>query len=256
MSLLIGAASIVLVLLLVVPVIAVTALTLGIGLLCILPLICIMIPVFWMVGILIEQATVAIVVEDLGVFDSIKRAWQIVVQENLGSYAVLGLILGIGGAIVGFIFALPHVPDDHPHRACPRCRRRKRHWRRDHCLHCHVPLYLPILIVLSGVLQAYIGSAWTLAFRRAASASLEEPKDFDGDLELLSSETPNSVGKIPSYRNNIILPQCGRIFCYTNIKYFSSGDSINPLWVVYINYHKQSSTNSHPYLHGYSIPRL
>jgi hypothetical protein len=194
LSLLIGAASIVLVLLLVVPVIAVTALTLGIGLLCILPLICIMIPVFWMVGILVEQATVAIVVEDLGIFDSIKRAWQIVVQENLGSYAVLGLILGIGGAIVGFIFALPMFLMIIPIVLALVAGGESAIGGGIIASLVMFIIYLPVLIVLSGVLQAYIGSAWTLAFRRAASASLEEPKDFDGDLELLSSETPDSVG--------------------------------------------------------------
>ena len=194
LSLLIGAASIVLVLLLVVPVIAVTALTLGIGLLCILPLICIMIPVFWMVSILIEQATVAIVVEDLGVIDSIKRAWQIVIQENLGSYAVLGLILGIGGAIVGFVFALPLFLMVIPIMIGIFAGGDGAMGGGIIAAIVMFIVYLPILIVLSGVLQAYVGSAWTLAFRRAASASLQAPKDFDGDLELLSSETPDSVG--------------------------------------------------------------
>ncbi len=189
LSLLIGAASIVLVLVLMVPVILMTVLTLGIGLLCILPLICIMIPVFWMVGILIEQATVAIVVEDLGVFDSIKRAWQIVIQENLGSYAVLGLILGIGGGIVGFLIALPAILMILPIMFGIMA-------GGDAAFGAGIItsivliLFYALLIAtpLSGILTAYVGSAWTLAFRRAASASLEEPKDFDGDLELLSDQ--------------------------------------------------------------------
>ena len=154
-----------------------------------------MVPVFWMVSILIEQATVAIVVEDTGVIDSIKRAWQIVVQENLGSYAVLGLILGIGGGIVGFIIALPvfllMLPILFGIMA-------------DEAAALGTGIITSIVLILfyslliatplSGILTAYVGSAWTLAFRRAASASLQEPKDFDGDLELLSSDTPNSVG--------------------------------------------------------------
>jgi hypothetical protein len=194
LSLLIGGATLVLVLLLMVPLVLLSVLTLGIGLLCLLPLICIMVPVFWMVNILIEQATVAIVVEDLGVFDSIKRAWQIVIQENLGSYAVLGLILGIGGAIVGFIFALPLFLMVIPIVLALIAGGDSAMGGGIIAAIVMFIVYLPILIVLSGVLQAYIGTAWTLAFRRAASISLQEPKDFDGDLELLTSDTPNSVG--------------------------------------------------------------
>jgi hypothetical protein len=194
LSLLIGAASLVLVLVLVAPAILLSVLTLGVGLFCILPLICIMIPVFWMVNILIEQATVALVVEDLGVFDSIKRAWQIVVQENLGSYAVLGLILGIGGAIVGFIFALPMFLMIIPIVLALVAGGESAIGGGIIASLVMFIIYLPILIALSGVLQAYVGSAWTLAFRRATSMSLAEPEEFDGDLELLSSETPDSVG--------------------------------------------------------------
>ena len=194
LSLLVGAASVVLVLLLMAPVILMTVLTLGIGVLCILPLICIMIPVFWMLGILIEQATVAIVVEDLGVIDSIKRAWQIVIQENLGSYAVLGLILGIGGAIVGFVFALPLFLMMIPIMIGLFAGGDSAMGGGIIAAIIMFIVYLPILIVLSGVLTAYVGSAWTLAFRRAASASLQAPKDFEGDLELLSDQIPDSVG--------------------------------------------------------------
>lgn len=193
LSLLIGAASIVLVLLLVAPAILMSVLTLGVGLFCIIPLICIMVPVFWMVGVLIEQATVAIVVEDLGVFDSIKRAWQIVIQENLGNYVVLGLILGIGGAIVGFVFALPMFLTMIPIIGGLIAG--------EGAMRAGIIggvviflLYLPILIVLSGVLQAYVGTAWTLAFRRSANASLAEPEDFDGDLDQLNDQIPDSVG--------------------------------------------------------------
>jgi len=194
LSLLIGAASIVLVLLLVAPAILLSVLTLGVGLFCILPLICIMVPVFWVVNILIEQATVAIVVEDIGVIDSIKRAWQIVIQENLGSYAVLGLILGIGGAIVGFVFALPLFLMMIPIMIGLFAGGDGAMGGGIIAAIVMFFVYLPVLIVLSGVLQAYVGSAWTLAFRRAASMSLDEPEDFDGDLDQLSDQIPDSVG--------------------------------------------------------------
>ncbi|MCD4672744.1 MAG: hypothetical protein K8R77_08785 [Anaerolineaceae bacterium] len=194
LNLLVGAASIILVLLLVLPAILLSILTLGVGLFCILPLLCIMVPAFWLVDVFIEQAMVAIVVEDLGIFDSIKRSWQVVIQENLGSYIVLGLILGIGGAIVGFVIALPMLLMVIPIVIALIAESRAVLGGGLITALVLFILYLPVLLVLSGILQAYVGSAWTLAFRQSASASLEEPVDFDGDLELLSNETPDSAG--------------------------------------------------------------
>lgn len=193
LNLLVGAASFILILLLVLPAILLSLLTLGIGLFCILPLLCIMVPVFWLVNMFIEQAMVAIVVEDLGIFDSIKRAWQVVIQENLGNYIVLGLILGIGGAIVGFVFALPMFLIAIPIVIGLIAGGDAAFGGGFIAAGVMFLLYLPILLVLSGILQAYVGSAWTLAFRRSAQEQ-PEPVDFDGDLELLSSETPDSVG--------------------------------------------------------------
>ena len=47
--------------------------TAGVGFLCILPLMCILVPVLWAVGIVVHQANNAIVVENLGMLDGLKR---------------------------------------------------------------------------------------------------------------------------------------------------------------------------------------
>lgn len=193
LSLLIGAASLVLVLLLMVPAILLGILTLGIGLLCILPLICILVPVFWVVNVLIEQATVAIVVEDLGVFDSIKRAWQVVVQQNLGSYIVLGLILMIGRAIVSFLIGLPALLILIPIVVGVVAGTQAALSGGLVTALVIFLIYLPIAILLSGILQAYVGSAWTLAFRRAVRPQPVLAK-YDDETDLLTTDTPDSQG--------------------------------------------------------------
>jgi hypothetical protein len=47
--------------------------------------------------------------------------------------------------------------------------------------------YIPVLIVLSGVLQAYIQTAWTLTYLRLTSPSagptLDEPAEEEAKLE-------------------------------------------------------------------------
>ncbi len=166
-NLLIGLAAFVLVLLIFTPMALIGFVTIGIGFLCMLPLICILIPVMWLVSVIIEQANLAIVIEDLDIISGLRRGWE-VFRENLGNLVVMGLILGIGGAIVGFIFALPLmflvvpaalglIVSGVTESALPFG------GGIATVLLCFVG-YLPILIVLGGILRAYIQSAWTLTY--------------------------------------------------------------------------------------------
>ncbi len=94
------------VILTVTPMIILGTLTLGIGLLCMLPLLCVLAFAAWLVNILLEQAIVGIVGEDLGMFAALTRAWEMM-RANLGSYVVMGLIIAVGEFIVRFIISLP-----------------------------------------------------------------------------------------------------------------------------------------------------
>ncbi len=77
-----------------------TALTLGIGLLCMLPLFCILVVAFWALGLVVQQAELAIVIENLGIEAGLRRGWQ-VFRSNLGPMLIMWLILGVIGVIVG-----------------------------------------------------------------------------------------------------------------------------------------------------------
>jgi hypothetical protein len=170
-------------LLLMAPLIVISFVTLGIGLLCLIPFICLLIPVGWLVSVLFEQVNIAIVYEDLKIIEGLKRGWQ-VFKENIGNMIVMGLILGLGGAVVGFILALPMILVLIPAAigivggsvagikglfgggiAV--------------AILCTIT-YLPVLLVLGGILQAYIKSAWTLTFMNLVNPkevvpSLAEP---------------------------------------------------------------------------------
>lgn len=154
--------------------------TLGLGLICLIPLICLMVPLAWVVGLVIEQSSIAIVVEDLGIMDGLQRGWE-VIKTNIGSMAVMWLILTlciglVGGLIIGFPMMLVVSPVIIALLAGG-----------DQALTsgllvtalCFVA-YLPILIVLGGILRSYTGSAWTLTFLRltsplAPTAEVPEP---------------------------------------------------------------------------------
>jgi hypothetical protein len=166
-NLLAGLAIFVLILLLMLPVIGLGILTLGIVLICLVPFICLLVPIGWLIGVILEQANIAIVVEDLNILDGFKRGWE-VFRENIGTMVVMGLILGIGGAVVGFIMALPFLIIVVPAAigvAGGLASGSDVMFGSGLIIAglCFVG-YLPVLIVLSGILQAYIKSAWTLTY--------------------------------------------------------------------------------------------
>jgi hypothetical protein len=182
-----GLAVFLIILLVMLPAIGVVILTLGIGLLCLIPLICLLIPVGWLVTVIIEQVNIAIVVEDLKIIDGLKRGWE-VFRNNIGNMIVMGLILGLGGAVVSFVIALPMIFVLVPAGigivggsvsgikglfgggiAV--------------AILCTVT-YLPVLILLGGILRGYIQAAWALTFLRLTGSTdltkvepdLAEPK--------------------------------------------------------------------------------
>ncbi|MFZ0533262.1 MAG: hypothetical protein WAM09_08785 [Anaerolineales bacterium] len=165
-----------------------TGLTLGLFLVCLIPLICLIIPVMWAVSVVIEQANVALVVENLSITEGIKRGWQ-VVWANLGTMIVMSLILIlgvglIGGAIIGLpllVVAAPLVVGVTTGTA---------EAIRNGLLVSGVffIIYLPVLLVLSGILRAYTSSAWTLTFLRLTQKPSQQQLEAPSIPE--NSETP------------------------------------------------------------------
>jgi hypothetical protein len=143
------------------PLILIGFVTAGVGFICLLPIICLMVPVAWVVNVVVEQADVAIALENLSMFDGFKRGLE-VFKANWGALLVMSLILGIGGGIVGLIFAVPlfiafiplffGISDNSTtlmivSGVC-----------------CAV--YLPVLFFLNGLLTAYVQAVWTLTYMR------------------------------------------------------------------------------------------
>jgi hypothetical protein len=190
LNLLISFAGIALAMVLIIPLVLLTVVTFGVGLLCLLPLICLLVPVGWLIQVIIQQANIALVVEDLGIFAALQRGWD-VFRENWGNLIVMALILGIGGAIIGFVFAFPILLI-----VIPAVISAAVGGMAESDLAFGGSLlvgglclaaYIPVLIVLSGVLQAYIQTAWTLTYLRLTSPSagpaLDEPAEEEAKLE-------------------------------------------------------------------------
>jgi hypothetical protein len=122
--------------------------------------------------VILEQANAAIVIEDLRMFDGFKRGWEIV-KANVGPVIIMALILLFGGAIVSIIFAVPIFFMIFP--LIPSLMTGE--FQRSGFLVaglCFVA-YLPILILLNGILTAYIQSAWTLTYMRLTAPKENAP---------------------------------------------------------------------------------
>ncbi len=145
-------------------------LTAGIALICVAPIICLLAPASWLVSILIEQTVVAIVGEDLGVMDGLKRAWE-VFRANVGQMIVMGLALGIGSFVVHLLIALPFILTLVPMLGSLIAQNEgalRTGLTATIVLAC---LYAPVALLLGGIVQSYLGTAWALTFRRLTGKS-------------------------------------------------------------------------------------
>ena len=139
--------------------------TFGIGLLCLLPLICLLIPIGLGVDSYIILTMVAAVEEDLGAFEAFGRSWT-TFKENPGPITLMILILIVGFGILGFLIAMPFIALGFPIIAGAIM-------GTDAALISGIAISLlcamvaiPLLIVAYGLLTTYTTGAWTLTYRR------------------------------------------------------------------------------------------
>lgn len=141
-------------------------LTLGFGVLCLLPLVCLLIPAAWLVSLVIEQANIALIVDDLSIGDSLQRGWE-VFRQNLGPVIIMGLILTVGiGLLGGFLIALPLSLIGVPVLAAILSDSQTAVTAGLVIGGICLVVLIPVLILLSGILQTYIRTAWTLTYLR------------------------------------------------------------------------------------------
>lgn len=139
--------------------------TLGIGLICLIPLICLLIPVAMAVDAYVALTMVAAIEDDKSVLDAFGRSWQ-VVKENLGPVIVMGLILVVGGGIVSAILFLPFIGVVVPAVTGLLV-------GSDEAVLGGVAISalclvaaIPVAIALNGLVTTFITGSWTLTYRR------------------------------------------------------------------------------------------
>jgi hypothetical protein len=156
--------------------------TLGVALVCLVPLLCILIPLLvvvgWVISVVLEQSVVAIVSEDRGMIAGVERGWE-VVRSHIGSYVIMALILFVGAGVIGFLIALPMSLALVPIALGAFSASRGGSLVGVGVGALIFIVYLPILLLLTGVLRAYTTAAWTLTFRRLSQPAAIPPVPYE-----------------------------------------------------------------------------
>ncbi|NIS82712.1 MAG: hypothetical protein GTO14_21490 [Anaerolineales bacterium] len=156
-------------------------LTFGIGLLCLCPLICLLIPLGVLFGSYISLTQVAVVVDNLGVPDAFRKAWQ-TLQQNPGPVVAMSLILVVGGLIAGFFLATPMIAIAVPASTGALIEGGRAALSGQILSGLCLLLYLPVLVLANGLLQTFIVGAWTITYKQLSSA----PSSQDSAIALTS----------------------------------------------------------------------
>jgi hypothetical protein len=146
------------------------AATLGLGLVCLLPILCVLVLALIPLSILAHFAQFGIVVDNLGVMDAFRKSWQ-VLKDNLGPIIILAIILVIIGIVAGLVLVAPFVGIVLPTVAAFILN--PEHPNPGLLIGSGLALlcYLPIAIVLGSILQTWSVSVWTLAYRQFTGAA-------------------------------------------------------------------------------------
>lgn len=153
-GILVFAISLALVLALIVP----SVLTCGIIALCMLPL-------FILLSVIVELATIAIVGEDLGIMESLQRAWEIV-RTNMALIIAVGLVIVIISAVTGFLASLPLIAILAPTLILINSNAGQISSGALMFSLVLFLLYLPILLGAQSIVTSYVTTTWTITFRR------------------------------------------------------------------------------------------
>lgn len=171
-QLIVGIASLLIFLPLIVGGVLLSVFTLGIGVICFLPLICLLIPLSLAITIYTLLAQIATIVERLEIIAAFQRAWE-VLRTNIGEVVVMGLILGVGGFIVGLVLAMPFIFMALPVITGIAVGTETSGIAGLSVTLVGILLYIPILIVASGIMRTFITGSWTLTYRSLIGAKAE-----------------------------------------------------------------------------------
>jgi hypothetical protein len=142
----------------------ITFLTFGFGLICLTPLLCLLVPLGIALSIYTMLTQIALIVEELDITTAFKRSWEIL-RSNPGNVIIMALILGVGGFFVGMALAIPFMLMVVPFVTGLLVGTDVSSIAGISVSVIGILIYLPILLVASGIVRTFITGSWTLTYR-------------------------------------------------------------------------------------------
>ncbi len=140
----------------------------AVGFLGVLPVligcICLFIPVGFVIGMIVRQAEREIVLENASVMPSLSRGWDIF-RNNLGPIIVMAIILFVITLVAGFVIAIPVLLTVVP-AVIAFAVGNAENWTPIIIAGVCICLYIPVSLLLNGIIISYTESAWTLTYMR------------------------------------------------------------------------------------------
>jgi len=143
--------------------------TLGLGALCLVPLVCLAIPLAIVISAYLPMVQNGIVLERQRVFEAFGRAWSLL-RSNFWPLILMAVLLFVIALVAGIAIAAPILIAALPMVAVA--------MSQEPGLTAWLPLiacvvlYLPVALVLNGILTTFVSGTWTLTFRRLTSAGM------------------------------------------------------------------------------------
>lgn len=162
--------------------------TMGLGFICLQPLVLLMYPLMIVLYGFIEESQAAVIVDDLGVTDAIKRGWELV-RANFWRIILVSLIVYLG---IGFLSSIVMVPFMIPFFFFPFFMDGSQFEMNIRTMMLIFGgfslLLIPIMALVQGVTITFLKSTYTLVYLRLTRKpdSDEEPKPDEGDKTIIA----------------------------------------------------------------------
>jgi len=151
--------------------VALGVLTAGIGIACLLPLLCLLVPASILLNIYLLITQIALVNDKLAVGAAFKQAWEVIRKET-GNILILAIALGIGNFIASLILALPFFLLAIPVFIGIAGGGDPVTMANFTPLLVGGLIYLPIGVTAGGILRTFITGSWTLTYREMTAPEI------------------------------------------------------------------------------------
>lgn len=151
----------------------------GVVLLMFVSLCCCLFPISIALNLYHLQVKRSIIVDNLGVFESLARGW-LVLSKNILILLIIGVVLFIAGAIIGILLALPMIMLLLPLMQAF-IQGNITSWRPFIAVGIFSLCYSPIVWLITGIVMTYTESVWTLTYLRVTKSQEEAPIFVEGN---------------------------------------------------------------------------